>query len=151
MIFLKRVDTFRRPLARDTQPFMKRDLSSLFFLIVRPAFTGNCTLLCVGFFSLLLDLTRSIRTISPLMLNLYLNPLYSTLGGSTIRAEPFTKNPIDVDFLWNPLYNWKIFIHLTLVLSVTNSHDSLNNINTVSELIGIAPMEVRLWADFKTT
>ena len=65
--------------------------------MVKPEFNVKVVLLCVGFFSLLLDRTISILTISPFILNLYLNPLYSTLGGSTMRAEPFTKNPILVD------------------------------------------------------
>jgi hypothetical protein len=30
---------------------------------------------------------------SPFLLNLNLNPLYSVLGGSTIRADPFTNRP----------------------------------------------------------
>lgn len=44
------------------------------------------------------DLTSHERTISPFTAYLYLNPLYSSLGGSTIREDPFTKNP-GFDFL----------------------------------------------------
>jgi len=64
--------------------------------MVNPELFVNFTRELVGFFSKLLDRTNNIRTISPLILNLYLNPLYSILGGSTIRADPFTKKPIDV-------------------------------------------------------
>jgi hypothetical protein len=110
---------------------MYLDLRSFFFLIVSPELLVNLTRELVGFFSKLLERTSNIRIMSPLILNLYLNPLYSILGGSTIRADPFTKKPIEVCVRWKPLYNWNIFIHLTLVLSVTNSQDSLNNTSTV--------------------
>jgi len=64
---------------------------------------------------------------SPFILYLYLNPLYSMRGGSTIFADPFIKKPSSVLLRLNPLYRWKIFIHLTFVLSDTNSHDSFCN------------------------
>ena len=48
-------------------------------------------------------LTYKPLQISPLRLNLNLNPLYSILGGSTIRADPLIKKPNFVCFLWNPL------------------------------------------------
>jgi hypothetical protein len=38
------------------------------------------------------------RHMSPFLLNLNLKPLYSTRGGSTTRAEPFTKKPKPVFF-----------------------------------------------------
>jgi hypothetical protein len=41
---------------------------------------------------------------SPFLLNLTLNPLYSIRGGSTTRADPLTKKPSLVDFRKNPLY-----------------------------------------------
>lgn len=41
---------------------------------------------------------------SPLILYLYLKPLYSILGGSTTLAEPFIKKPSLVDLRKNPLY-----------------------------------------------
>ena len=41
--------------------------------------------------------TSSSLQISPLIEYLYLNPLYSTRGGSTTRAELFTKKPTVVD------------------------------------------------------
>ena len=44
------------------------------------------------------------RQISPFLLKRTLNPLYSKRGGSTTRAEPFTKNPIVESFRLNPLY-----------------------------------------------
>jgi hypothetical protein len=40
----------------------------------------------------------------PFLLNLNLNPLYSTLGGSTTRAEPLIKKPIKEDLRLKPLY-----------------------------------------------
>jgi len=40
----------------------------------------------------------------PFLLNLNLNPLYSTLGGSTILAEAFIKNPIEDERRLKPLY-----------------------------------------------
>lgn len=69
---------------------------------------------------------------SPLSEYLYLKPLYSILGGSTIRAEPFTKNPGEVLFLKNPLYNWNTRTHLMFVLSVIYSHDSRINNDTIN-------------------
>jgi hypothetical protein len=39
------------------------------------------------------DLHSRPLQMSPLMLYLYLKPLYSILGGSTILAAPFTKKP----------------------------------------------------------
>jgi len=39
------------------------------------------------------DLQSRPLQMSPLMLYLYLKPLYSILGGSTILAAPFTKKP----------------------------------------------------------
>gem|GEM_PF-6888840 len=49
-------------------------------------------------------LTNKPRQISPFLLNLNLNPLYSIRGGSTTLTDPFTKNPTDELFLKNPLY-----------------------------------------------
>ena len=43
------------------------------------------------------DLIIKPLQISPFLLNLNLNPLYSSLGGSTIRAVDLTKNPTLVD------------------------------------------------------
>jgi hypothetical protein len=40
-----------------------------------------------------LDLITKPRQISPFLLNLNLNPLYSSLGGSTTRAVALIKNP----------------------------------------------------------
>ena len=54
---------------------------------------------------------------SPFLLNLNLNPLYSNLGGSTMRADPLKKKPTVVDKRLNPLYRWKVLSHRTLVLS----------------------------------
>ena len=40
---------------------------------------------------------------SPLILNLYLKPLYSIRGDSTTREEPLTKYDCEVTFRKNPL------------------------------------------------
>jgi hypothetical protein len=40
-----------------------------------------------------IDLINHTRVMSPLIEYLYLKPLYSKRGGSTIRAEPFKKSP----------------------------------------------------------
>ena len=61
---------------------------------VEPSFFNEASLLRIN----------NPRQISPFLLNLNLNPLYSTLGGSTTRAEPFMKNPIRDDLRLNPLY-----------------------------------------------
>lgn len=45
-----------------------------------------------------LDLEKNSFAISPFTEYLYLKPLYSILGGSTLLAEPFRKNPILVCF-----------------------------------------------------
>ena len=37
--------------------------------------------------------TINIRQMFPFLLNLNLKPLYSSLGGSTTRTEPFTNPP----------------------------------------------------------
>jgi len=69
--------------------------------------------------------------ILPRTLYLYLNPLYSTRGGSTMRAEPFTKKPTEVARRWKPLYRWKILSHRTFVLSLTNNHVAFCNMYTL--------------------
>lgn len=61
----------------------------------------------------------------PFLLNLNLNPLYSNRGGSTTRADPFTKKPTVVDLRSNPLYKWNILSHLTFVLSAACNQDCL--------------------------
>jgi hypothetical protein len=55
------------------------------------------------FNSIKLDLEKNIFAISPFMLYLYLNPLYSMRGGSTLLADPFMKKPILVFFRLKPL------------------------------------------------
>ena len=102
---MKSESNFLRFNLRVTGPFMYLDFGSYFFFIVKPALTRKRTNTCVGLHSCRLDLTSKTRTISPLTLYLYLNPLYSIRGGSTTRDEPFTKNPIAETFRWNPLYN----------------------------------------------
>ncbi len=69
-------------------------------------------------------LTSSARHMFPFLLNLNLNPLYSSLGGSTTRADPLTNKP-KVEWLrLNPLYKWKTFNHRTFVLSDIEIHVS---------------------------
>ena len=84
-------------------PFKNLDFTSIFFFIKKPALPVNWIVLPSSYFSSLLDRTISDLQMSPFILYLYLKPLYSILGGSTIRAEPLTKKPIFVTFLWNPL------------------------------------------------
>lgn len=62
-------------------------------LITNPSFltTGN------------LPLITNPLQMSPFLLNLNLNPLYSIRGGSTIRAEPLTKKPTGDWTLIKPL------------------------------------------------
>jgi hypothetical protein len=57
------------------------------------------------------------RTTSPFTLYLYLKPLYSNLGGSTTREDPFTNRPGLEHPLLKPLYRWKTFIQHMFVLS----------------------------------
>ena len=100
-------------------PCIYLDFTFCFFLIKMQLFIKkeeidpSCLILDLS------DLTNKPRQISPFLLNLNLNPLYSKRGGSTTWAEPFTKKPTSVDFLWNPLYKWKTLSHLTFVLSDT--------------------------------
>jgi len=65
------------------------------------------------------DLTTQDLTISPFILYLYLNPLYSSLGGSTTLEELLIKSPGEVFLRLNPLYKWKILTQHTFVLSDT--------------------------------
>ena len=60
--------------------------------------------------------------ISPRTLYLYLKPLYSIRGGSTIRAEPLINKPSRVTLRNDPLYKWNVRTHRTFVLSVKKSH-----------------------------
>ena len=74
-----------------TGPYKNLERGLDFFLIVIPELwfiEVRDPSICVLHFLLL---TINKRLISPLMLNLYLNPLYSIRGDSTTLAEPFTK------------------------------------------------------------
>jgi hypothetical protein len=83
----------------DIGPFRNLDFGSCFFLIKKPEFpTMNILDPSIYEFGRL-DLTISDLTMSPFRLNLYLNPLYSILGGSTTLEDPLAKNPILVLFL----------------------------------------------------
>ena len=77
----------------------------VFLLMFIPALSWNCTILESFAKTCLVVLQIHDRQISPLILYLYLNPLYSMRGGSTTRAEPFT-NKLSLVFLRKkPLYN----------------------------------------------
>lgn len=84
-------------------PCIYLDLTFCFFFIRIAVLCGNSvtepSTLAKGFKHLI----SIARQISPFLLNLNLNPLYSNLGGSTIRAEPLTKKPKVVTLLLNPL------------------------------------------------
>ena len=67
------------------------------------------------------DLKIKPLQISPFVLYLNLKPLYSTLGGSTERADPLTKYPSSVTLRLKPLYKWKICSQFTFVLSETSN------------------------------
>ena len=74
-----------------------------FFLTIKPELIAKEYSKPERLSCLRLDLEKNTLAMSPFTLYLYLKPLYSILGGSTLLADPFTKNPIFVDFLWNPL------------------------------------------------
>ena len=69
------------------------DLTFCFFFIKIPVFEGKEVDEPSIRRSVRETRIKIIRQISPFLLNLNLNPLYSSLGGSTTLAEPFTKNP----------------------------------------------------------
>lgn len=108
-------------------PLINFDLGSFFFLIVTSELLLKSRVSLFKFDLKFLDLQIKPLMMSPFILYLYLNPLYSILGGSTILADPFTKNPSSVLLRLNPLYKWNIFTHLTLVLSEINTQDSFCN------------------------
>jgi hypothetical protein len=95
---------FLRLKKKEIGPFKYLDLGSDFFFIIIPEFelklTTKLDLETIRYEFLIINK----RQISPFKLYLYLKPLYSILGGSTTRAEPFIKNPNLVDFLQKPLY-----------------------------------------------
>lgn len=124
------VKSFLRLIVRVIGPNKNFDLGLFFFLIIIPAFALNLTNLASKLETLWLTLISQLLPMSPFKLYLYLKPLYSIRGGSTTRAEPFTKKPRVVFFLWKPLYKWNIFNHLMLVLSFIKSQVDFCNINT---------------------
>ena len=80
------------------------DLTVCFFFIRIPLFVPNFDTDPSKRLRGLVALMYSALQILPFLLNLNLNPLYSKRGGSTTRAEPFTKKPTVVDLRLNPLY-----------------------------------------------
>jgi len=108
-------------------PLRNFDLIFCFFDITTPELVLNCKTVLSMFSVKNVDLTNQHLTMSPFTEYLYLKPLYSSLGGSTIRAEPFTKK-LGLDFLrLKPLYKWNIFIQDMFVLSDICNQDSFNN------------------------
>lgn len=70
------------------------DFTFCFFFIKIPELMGNCNE-DPSLRKNDLDVrTIKARHISPFLLNLNLNPLYSRRGGSITRADPLTKNPV---------------------------------------------------------
>ena len=122
---------FLRWIIAETGPKIYFDFRSCFFFMIKALLCGKYrtepSSRVVGYF------VRTIiaRQISPFLLNLNLNPLYSIRGGSTIRAEPLMKKPSSVLLLWNPLYKWKTWSHLTFVLSAILNHDNFDIIITL--------------------
>jgi len=101
---LKRVSNLRCKIDLDIGPFIYFDITLHFLFIIIPEFSLNKTLLWSIKLLFLLVRHNQTRTMSPFILYLYLNPLYSILGGSTIRDDPFTKKPSLVDLRLKPLY-----------------------------------------------
>ena len=75
-----------------------------FLFIIIPALSLNVKLLESLDIDCFLVRTNQFLHISPFILYLYLNHLYSIRGGSTIRADPLIKKPSFECFLKNPLY-----------------------------------------------
>lgn len=112
-------------------PLIYFDIKLFFLLILIAELSPNKIILWSLYFRLKRERQTQDRQISPLILYLYLKPLYSIRGGSTTLAEPLINKPSLVNLLKDPLYNWKIFNHLTLVLSVIYNQDSLANNETL--------------------
>lgn len=100
-----------------TGPCKYFDLTFCFFLIKIPLLIGNKDVEPSNRRIILWVRIKTARHIFPFLLNLNLKPLYSSRGGSMIRADPLTKSPTVVVRLWKPLYKWKIRSQRTLVLS----------------------------------
>lgn len=132
-VALKRVSSLRCKIDLEIGPFIYLDITLHFLLMIIPEFSLNKILLWSKKLLFLLVRHNQTRTMSPFILYLYLNPLYSILGGSTTRDEPFTKKPSLVNLRLKPLYKWKIFNHFTLVLSVMNTHDSFCTKKTIKK------------------
>lgn len=86
-----------------TGPFIYLDIILTFLFILIPELLLNWM-----YFASWLSLRNFVlviqqRQISPLILYRYLKPLYSSLGGSTIRADPLMKSPSCVDRRKDPL------------------------------------------------
>jgi len=82
---------------------MYLDFTFCFFLIKIPLLIGNEVTEPSSLRSGHTQRTSIARHMSPFLLNLNLNPLYSKRGGSITRADPFIKYPIVVDRRSNPL------------------------------------------------
>ena len=82
---------------------MYLDFGFCFFLIKIPAFSAKCNIDPSRRLNDLRHRTNKALHMFPFLLNLSLKPLYSSLGGSTTRAEPLTNSPIPEDRRQKPL------------------------------------------------
>ena len=98
---------------------MNLDFRLDFLFIIIPVLLLNDIVDLSLFFIIKTDRTTQALVISPLTLYLYLNPLYSRRGGSTILADDLINSPGFVDFRLNPLYKWNVFTQHIFVLSDT--------------------------------
>ena len=83
---------------------MYLDLGCCFFLISIAVFLRNFIFVPSGLDPQYRLLIKIIRQISPFLLNFLLKPLYSTLGGLTILADPLAKKPTGMLLRNDPLY-----------------------------------------------
>ena len=128
MTLLYKDFTFLRGSILNTGLLINFDLGVSFFFSIKPELPVSKYSKEDLFKDFKLDFEKNNFAISPFTEYLYLKPLYSILGGSTLLAEPFMKNPNLVCLRWNPLYRWKVFNQLILVLSEANTQDSFCNI-----------------------
>lgn len=129
-------------------------MGSFFFLIIINELLSKRKVSLFKLVFKFLDRHISPLQISPFILYLYLNPLYSILGGSTILADPLTKKPSFVLLRLNPLYKWNILIHRIFVLSETYNHDSFCNNYTFfcrSARIALAALIMSQYWDYSGT
>ena len=139
-IVLKMVLNFFRWIVAETGPNTYFDRKSCFFLIIRALLILNRKTEPSSLFVGHLVLIIIARQMSPFLLNLNLNPLYSIRGGSTTRADPFTKKPKLVRRRSKPLYKWKTWNHRIFVLSAILNQVCFKIIRALSFLFLIKPV-----------